>query len=271
MSDKQLDLIAKLLAKAERTNHQAEADVFMARAQQLATRHSIDLAMARAHTAKAEQREKPVEEHVTIGRQGQKGLAQYVRLFLNIAAANDVQCLIANNSTYVDAYGFPSDIELVQSLYASIVIQMSKAARDYLATGAYKDHKVWSDRSWEWKPQSGTAARIDFTKGYASRIGARLQEAARTAEATALNEPATGPSDTDPNAALTSMALVLREKRAEVGDFYNAAVVRNRAYGTWGGERRQSQRNRNFAASDAGKRAANHASLTDRGAKAIAR
>jgi hypothetical protein len=203
-----LDIIAKILAKAERTNHEAEREMLFARAQTLSTRHSIDLALARQHTAKAEQREVPEERTVVIGQSRTKGLARLVRLFLNIAEVNDVKCLISGDSTVVYAYGFPSDIEVVEALYASLSVQMVHAATQYIRSGAHKSETVFVPGKYKWvecgeddiygeerwssarqeyvygkhvwvdgeeKPISGHTARQNFYVGFVNRISHRLR------------------------------------------------------------------------------------------------
>ena len=47
-----VDKIAALLAMAERTTNEHEAEAFLAKAQALATHNSIDLALARAATSR---------------------------------------------------------------------------------------------------------------------------------------------------------------------------------------------------------------------------
>ena len=47
-----IDRISALLAKAERTDNEAEADAYLMKAQQLATLASVDLAVARARIAR---------------------------------------------------------------------------------------------------------------------------------------------------------------------------------------------------------------------------
>ena len=69
-------------------------------------------------------------------RRARKGLRTYVQLFVVIAAANDVKCDVASNSTFVYAYGFAEDIDATHALYASLVVQMVKASDAYIATGA---------------------------------------------------------------------------------------------------------------------------------------
>ena len=58
------------------------------------------------------------------GESGKRGLRTYVQLFLAIGRANNLTCDIARDSTRVYAYGFESDIEAVEALYASLVVQM---------------------------------------------------------------------------------------------------------------------------------------------------
>ena len=65
-----LDRIAALLAKAERTEIEAEADAYLMKAQQLATLASVDLAVARARTARREARQQPESRTTTIGEKG---------------------------------------------------------------------------------------------------------------------------------------------------------------------------------------------------------
>ena len=59
MSTKAAAIIGKLLRKAETTHSADEADALMAKAQELATRYSIDLAVARHADARAQWRNAP--------------------------------------------------------------------------------------------------------------------------------------------------------------------------------------------------------------------
>src|SRR5687768_9906098 len=104
-NDKMLARIAALLRQAERTDNVHEAEAFMTAAQRLATATSIDLAVARAHSAQRTAAQAPVQRTITIGEPGTRGLRTYVQLFVVIAMANDVKCDVASNSTYVYAYG----------------------------------------------------------------------------------------------------------------------------------------------------------------------
>src|SRR5271168_3095622 len=117
--DKMLARIAALLRQAEGTDNPHEADAFMGAAQRLATSTSIDLAVARSHAAKRSPAQAPTQRTITVGTAGTRGLRTYAQLFVLIAAANDVRCDIATNSTFLYVYGFTEDIDTTHALYAS--------------------------------------------------------------------------------------------------------------------------------------------------------
>ncbi|MBX7434278.1 DUF2786 domain-containing protein [Mycobacterium sp. Y57] len=205
--EKMLARIAALLRQAEGTDNQHEADAFMAAAQRLATATSIDLAVARSHGANRSKAQTPIQRTVTIGEAGTRGLRTYVQLFVVIAAANDVKCDIASNSTFVYAYGFTEDIEASHTLYTSLVLQMVRASTDYINSGAHR-------------PTPTITARINFQLAFGARVGQRLADARRQAQ----QEATTGP------ASVPGTAIALRNKDLELKDYYRQA---SRARGTW--------------------------------------
>jgi hypothetical protein len=205
--DKMLARIAALLRQAENTENTHEADAFMAAAQRLATTTSIDLAVARAHSATRTAAQAPVQRTVTIGEAGTKGLRTYVQLFVVIAAANDVKCDVASNSTFVYAYGFAEDVDATHALYASLVMQMVKASEGYIASGQHR-------------PTPTITARLNFQLAFGARVGQRLStardEAKQQAAAVREDQPGT--------------AIALRNKDLELKSFYREA---SKARGTW--------------------------------------
>ena len=251
--DKTLSRIASLLRQAEGTSNEHEADAYMQAAQRLASTHAIDLAVARAHTARAERRSAPTHRTITLGPPRKRGLRTYVQLFLVIAAANDVTCNIAHNSTYVVAFGFEEDIAVTEALYASLVIQMVRACDAYLNTGAYLDDLAWRRvtrtdrygyryRTEAFAPVSKTMARINFHQGFASRIGQRLRAAAEQAKREAIAadralmertsiEQSTPAPDLDSKSG-TELAII--GKAVEIADYY---TEHSDAKGTWKGAR----------------------------------
>lgn len=203
--DKMLARIAALLRQAEGTDNEHEAEAFMAAAQRLATATSIDLALARSHSAQRTKAQMPVQRTITIGEAGTKGLRTYVQLFVVIGLANDVKCDVAANSTFVYAYGFPEDIDATHTLYTSLVLQMVKASQAYINSGAHR-------------PTPTITARLNFQLAFGARIGQRLSEAKEEAQREADRDDRPG------------TALALRDKDIELRSFYRQA---SQARGTW--------------------------------------
>jgi hypothetical protein len=261
--EKYLTKLAALLRQAESTDNEHEAEAFMAAAQRLATATSIDLAVARAHTARAERRTTPVARRIEIGPAGKRALKTYVQLFLAIARANDLSCDLAANSTFVMAYGFETDVDVCEALYASLVVQMVRASDSYLRSGAYRREQVWGEQRDErgrvrtvLKPVHGSTARISFQTAFATRIGERLAEARTEATAEAVRA-----LDSASPSASAGTELALSEKALEVTDFYQRT---SRARGSWRGW--QGSGRSSTLAERAGRRAADTARTTSGGA-----
>ena len=205
--DKMLARIAALLRQAEGTDNVHEADAFLAAAQRLATATSIDLAVARAHTAARSAAVTPVQRTISIGEAGTRGLRTYVQLFVVIASANDVRCDVANNSTFVYAYGFGEDIDATHALYAGLVVQMVRASDAYISSGAHR-------------PTPTITARLNFQLAFGARVGQRLAEARDEARSAAEQDRGRAPGT----------ALALRIKEIELHDYYRGA---SKARGRW--------------------------------------
>ncbi len=233
--DKMLARIAALLRQAEGTDNPHEAEAFMTAAQRLATASSIDLAVARSHSAKRTAAQAPIQRTITIGTAGSRGLRTYVQLFVLIAAANDVRCDVASNSTFVYAYGFTEDIDATHALYASLVVQMVRASDAYLATGAHR-------------PTPTITARLNFQLAFGARVGQRLTEAREQARQEVAKDRDRAPGT----------AIALRDKEVELRDHYRSA---SKARGSW----RASSASAGYssAARRAGDRAGRHARLAN--------
>ncbi len=261
--------IGQYLAQADATPHEAEKMTFFAAAQKLATRTGIDMAVARAAVAKLEEREKPEHRQLRLGKRGQRALSWYNELAQVIGSNNDLRMTMASNSTYINFYGMPSDIDVAEAIYAVAVTAMVSGADAYLKAGDYKkdvkplrvkkrldnpdydkNWNSWSPQVDQWgdkipkytyywttesKPVSGMTARQNFYRGFVQTIGARLREARQEARAAAVAEV----REIEAAALVgeTSTELVLREKSKEVGEFYSTETAGKVSRRSWSGSK----------------------------------
>lgn len=216
-----LDRIAALLAKAERTDNDREAEAYLMKAQELATLASVDLAVARARIAKREARQQPEARTTQIGERGKRANAHLVSLFVAIGHANDVHVDVASNSTYVIGYGMPADLDVVETMYASVAVQMVHASQLFLNIGSWKG-ETYSAGRWDRRPHTAQTARVAFYRAFVARIGERLAQARESA----LKDQKL------PRPERKGQELVLREKAVEIRAFHRSTST---ARGTWSG------------------------------------
>lgn len=239
--------IGKVLRQAEAAATEGERDAFLAKAQAMATRHSVTLATARAHQAKSEERAAPVARSYVVGEPRQRGLSQLIYLLMGIGSANSVKFTIFGNNTGVVMYGFTEDIDLTVALYESIYSQMVEDAARYLATDEWKGEQVWSDKKWNWVPITKITARLAFYDAYQRRIARRLSAARLAAQDEILVD--------EEFQVAKETSLILRDKEVEVRDAFNAATKHIKR--TWGG----TQVTGSVRAGAAGDKAARKASI----------
>ncbi len=249
-----LERIAALLAKAERTDNEAEADAYLTKAQMLATLASIDLAAARNHT-KTTETLIPISRTVTIGVKGKRANTHLVNLFVTVAHSNSAHVDVARDSTYVISYGMPSDLNSIETLFGSLAVQMTTHGNFYVNAGSWRgeqfDGRVrvaggYRRRRIEFTAQTARAA---FYRAYILHISERLHQG----RAQAIRE--SDSQATPQNSA--SGALVLADREKEVSSFHRK---NSQARGSWGGYSGAATSNSGSAAS-AGRKAASGASL----------
>ena len=184
-----LDRVRKLLAKAEDdavTPHEAEA--LTAKAAELMARHGIDRArLGHLHP----ETDQPTSNVVTIAKPWAA-----VKTYLLSHLASALQCEVIeidapSGSRRLHVFGYAADIERASILYASLLVQMSRAlATQPVLPGAT------STRAW----------RRSWMLGYATAATALVRDAEQRAAHDAGDQPSPEPST----------ALILADRAAIV-------------------------------------------------------
>jgi len=168
--ERMLSKIRALLAKAESTEFAEEAEALSARAQELMAKYSIDHALL---AAEAGEREEPDGRRIAVDNpyEGPKAT-----LLNTVAEANRCRAVWAKDVGLVTVVGFPADLDVVELLFTSLLVQANTAM---VRAGGKKD---------EFGRSRTRAFRQSFLISYAIRIGERLAEAATHAEQEAVAE-----------------------------------------------------------------------------------
>ncbi|GIG60814.1 hypothetical protein Lfu02_51860 [Longispora fulva] len=147
-----LDRVRALLRKAESTTFPEEADALTAKAQELMARHGIDDLGPGADTGPTHRRVAVPPPH-----DGAKAM-----LLDAVAGANRCRAVWSREGAYATVFGFPADLDAVEVLYQSVLIQATKAMIREARTRA------------RYGRADTPAFRESFLIAYADRIGARL-------------------------------------------------------------------------------------------------
>lgn len=168
-----LDRVRALLAKAESTTYPAEAETYTAKAQELIARHSIDeaLLVARGGSAAVV----PFARRIGVDHPYESEKAS---LLAAVAGANRCHTVWSPELGFTTVFGFDSDIDAVDLLHTSLLVQANRAMSAA-------------------EPPGGKAGRArlktfrqSFLVGFAVRIGERLSQASDAAVAAAGAEGA---------------------------------------------------------------------------------
>jgi len=163
--ERMLSRIRALLAKAESTEFAQEAEALSGRAQELMAKYSIDHALLAAQTGQAQT---PAARRIAVDNPYE---AQKATLLQTVAEANRCRVVWSRELGLVTVIGFPADLDAVELLFTSLLVQADAAM---LRGGAGR---------------SGSRAfRQSFLLAYAVRIGERLAAAAGQAEREAAAE-----------------------------------------------------------------------------------
>lgn len=185
--------VRALLDKAEATEFTFERDAFTAKAMKLMAQHQISEAMIADARPAADRRDTFTERTVGLG----KGVYVRARLSLIDAVSRANTCKIATavrwEGRVVYVAGFAADVERVEVLYTSLLLQAtSEMNRMEIPAGA-----------------KAVTVRRSFLLGFGTTVGRRLRET--LAEETVTYERDTG---------TTGVALVLADRKHEVEDLF---------------------------------------------------
>lgn len=161
---KVLGRIRGLLAKAESTEFAEEAETLTAKAQELMTRHSVTTALLDATATGQDVTVQARRIHLDRPYSKQKGL-----LLTTVSDANHVRALYNPVDAIATVIGTPTDLEQVDLLFTSLLVQATHAMQTQRIHGA-----------------TSAAFRRAFLYGFAVRIGQRLTEAEKSATAQAV-------------------------------------------------------------------------------------
>ena len=158
LDERMLVRVRALLAKAESTDFEEEAEAFMAKAQELIARHALDEALL--HTVddvgEPSVRRIPVDDPYADAK---------ASLLSQVAAANRCRVVYTVDCGWVTAFGYDHDLDAVELLAVSLLAQ---------ATSAMTRHGPRRDAYGRSRTRS---FRRSFLFGFAYRIGQRLRAA----------------------------------------------------------------------------------------------
>jgi len=192
-----LDKVRALLAKAEATAFEEEADAFLSKAQELMTRHNLDRAVlheaGQSGVAGIEARRCWLDDPY---------LKQKGHLLAVVASANRCRSVSLHEYGFVTLFGHADDLSTTEMLFTALLVHATNQmtlparARQTVATVARpvtqevtleggtapdpRASEIWLFGGGK-RDTSRPSYRRSFLLAYASRIGARLREAATAA------------------------------------------------------------------------------------------
>jgi hypothetical protein len=162
-ADADADLLRRvraLLAKAESTEFDAEAEALSAKAQELMARHRIDRAMLaegdRGATDDVAGRRIWIDDPYANPK---------FLLLSGVARANGAHAVWSSRFGFSTVFGFAAELEVIEELFTSLLVQANAALR---REGPKVD---------EWGRSRSKRFRRSFLVAYAYRIGERLDDA----------------------------------------------------------------------------------------------
>jgi len=185
-----LERVRALLSKAESSAYPEEAAAFTAKANELMARHAISRAMADAETGSGQVVNVRILIEAPYAKEKYRLLAAVAhpnrcRAVLGIdhtdtevVADPTIAQHLSKSGAIVTMFGYESDIDIVQLLYTSLILQ---AVNTMLKHGSVTDLRG-NNRT--------RSFRHSFLVGFASIVATRLQEVAHTAAGEAESDSA---------------------------------------------------------------------------------
>ncbi|MCC3772120.1 DUF2786 domain-containing protein, partial [Streptomyces sp. UNOC14_S4] len=191
VAPRMLARIRALLAKAESTQFAEEAEALSAKAQELMARHSLDEALLAAHATG------PADGPGAC-RLGVEGPYESAKALLldAVAEANHCRAVWSGDFGFSTVVGFEADLELVELMYTSLLVQATTAMR-----------RAGDDHHARGRSRRTRDFRESFLIAYAARIRERLTAAAEGVVATEAASASASASEVLPVLAARDVAV----------------------------------------------------------------
>lgn len=200
--------VQALLAKAESTDFDEEAEALTAKAQELIARHAIDEALLHTPGDVGQ----PSVRRVMVDNPYADAKAALLQA---VAAANRCRCVYSSGFGWVTMFGYEHGLDAVELLHASLLAQ---------ATAAMARHGSRRDAHGRSRTRSFRRA---FLYGFAARVGQRLREA--------TDGQVDAAADTDRGRALPVLAARDDHLRAAVEEAFPHLIQREATVGNTAG------------------------------------
>jgi hypothetical protein len=199
-----METLAKMLAVAESATNDGEREAANERALAWAASRNLDMAVARQRQRErtdGRKPEVPEERKVEVAPYGkEQGKKLKADLLMTVARAYDCTCTLTSGGERVWVLGFPSDLDVVERLYAHLVTQMVSQATE--AIWVRRENRKLDP------PVDGRTYRMNYYEGFIRDIRMRLDAARTTAEAQG-------------GGAEQGTALAIRDKQATIQEEFD--------------------------------------------------
>lgn len=172
------DRIAALLAKAESSTFDEERDAFMAKAAELMERHRINELMLGLSRSRKATEQDPITKLEIIYDHTAFHIA-FRDFMAAIGQAFGFKVVWRKDGKAGWWYGFKSDLDMAETVYASLLIQVARAAEVYKQTAEYKVLPKRMDKH---------VAKRSFISGFGSGAARKITEGRQVGQRDAEEE-----------------------------------------------------------------------------------